>query len=76
MIGALAPAAFTVSVSVLSANPKALVARKVTDPLVVAVGVPERAPPEEKDIPAGSALPGAKDHVIGAVPVAVKVVVG
>ena len=70
------PTAFTVSVNTLSSNPKALIARKVTDPLVVAVGVPERTPPEEKDIPAGKVLPGAKDQVIGAVPVAVKVVVG
>jgi hypothetical protein len=68
-------AAFTVNDNGLSANPKALVARKVIDPLAVAVGVPDRTPPEEKDIPVGN-VPLASDQVIGAVPVAVKVVVG
>jgi hypothetical protein len=70
-----AAAAFTVSDNGLSANPNALVARKVIDPLAVAVGVPDRTPPEEKDIPVGN-VPLASDQVIGAVPVAVKVVVG
>jgi hypothetical protein len=69
------PAAFTVSVNGLSANPNALVARKVIDPLEVAVGVPANTPPTNV-IPAGNVLPGVKDQVIGAVPVAVKVVVG
>jgi hypothetical protein len=73
--GALAPAAFTVNVNGLSANPKALVARKVIDPLAVAVGVPDRTPPEEKDIPVGK-VPEAMLQVIVGEPVAVKVVVG
>jgi hypothetical protein len=65
----------TVSVNILSSNPKALVARKVIDVLAVAVGVPERTPPTEKDIPVGK-VPLSIAQVIGVVPVAVKVVVG
>jgi hypothetical protein len=75
LIGALAPAALTVSVNGLSANPKALVALNVIDPLEVAVGVPDKTPPDEKVKPVGK-VPEATLQVIGAVPVAVKVVVG
>lgn len=70
-----APAALTVSVSGRSSSPKALVARKVIDPLAVVVGVPERTPPELKLIPVGN-VPLCTVQVIGAVPVAVNVVVG
>jgi hypothetical protein len=66
--------AFTVSVSGLSANPKALVALNVIDPLKVAVGVPANTPPTNV-IPAGN-VPEKMLQVIGAVPVAVNVVVG
>jgi hypothetical protein len=44
-------------------------------PLAVAVGVPDKTPALLNAIPAGS-VPAVTLHVIGAVPVAVNVVVG
>ena len=69
------PAAFTVSVSALESAPCKLVAVNVIDPLAVAVGVPDKTPAELNAIPAGS-VPAVTLQVIGAVPVAVNVVVG
>ena len=70
-----APAAFTVSVSVLESAPCAFVARKVILPEAVAVGVPDKTPALLNDIPVGS-VPAVTLQVIGAVPVAAKYVVG
>ena len=56
------------------ADPKALVAVNVILLLAVAVGVPAKTPPELNVMPAGKAP--VLLHVIGEVPVAVKVVVG
>jgi hypothetical protein len=64
----------TVNVNGLSANPKALVARKVILPEAVAVGVPDNTPPTNV-IPVGK-VPEAMLQVIVGEPVAVKVVVG
>jgi hypothetical protein len=52
-----------------------LVAVNVMLPLAVAVGVPDKTPAELNAIPAGS-VPAVTLQVIGAVPVAVNVVVG
>jgi len=69
------PAAFTVNASDVLADPYAFVAVNVIDPLAVAVGVPDSTPALLNVMPAGSAPPVTL-QVIGAVPVAVNVVVG
>jgi hypothetical protein len=69
------PAAPTVNASDVLADPYAFVAVNVIDPLAVAVGVPDKTPAELNVIPAGS-VPAVTLQVIGAVPVAVNVVVG
>jgi hypothetical protein len=51
------------------------VAVNVIDPELVAVGVPDKTPPELNVIPVGN-VPLVTDHVIGVLPVAVNVVVG
>jgi hypothetical protein len=73
--GVTEPAAFTVNVSDVLADPYALVAVNVIDPLAVAVGVPDKTPALLNDIPVGS-VPAVTLQVIGAVPVAVNVVDG
>jgi hypothetical protein len=70
-----APAAFTVSVSVLESAPSAFVAVNVIDALAVAVGVPDRTPALLNDMPVGS-VPAVTLQVIGVEPLAVNVVVG
>jgi hypothetical protein len=67
--------AFTVSVSARLSAPCAFVAVNVMLPLAVAVGVPDRTPALLNANPAGS-VPAVTLQVIGAVPVAVNVVVG
>jgi hypothetical protein len=68
-------AAFTVNASDVFADPYAFVAVNVIDPLAVAVGVPDKTPALLNAIPVGS-VPAVTLQVIGAVPVAVNVVVG
>ena len=75
MTGAPTTAGLTVNVSALLSDPCALVAVNVMLLLAVAVGVPDNTPAELNDIPAGS-VSGVTPQVIGAVPVAVNVVVG
>jgi hypothetical protein len=73
--GTFTPAALTVRVSTRVADPYPLVAVKVINPLAVAVGVPDKTPAVLNAIPAGN-VPLVMLQVIGAVPVAVKVVDG
>jgi hypothetical protein len=67
-----APPALTTILSGSWSNPKAFVALNVAVRVVAVLGVPVIAPVDELSV-RGLMLPETIDHVIGAVPVAVRV---
>jgi hypothetical protein len=69
-----APAALTVNVNEVLVDPKPLIASKIIFPEAVTDGVPDKTPPTNV-MPVGR-VPLIIFHAIGAVPVAVNVVVG